>query len=136
MEDEGLTNVAPVADGPQVVYKHPEQKHKCYACKSMNGTDQEHHNQAAKYTQSAGVPRETTERWSKNKKNKTGFGEQSKGKSQNTNPTAGPSKKYLKFGADAHSSAKQARFTAAYTNRKKTVTIPAMVFNLPANSTT
>lgn len=42
---------------------------------------------------------------------------------------------YLKFGAEAHSRAKQARFTAAYTNKKKMVTIPAMVFNLPANST-
>lgn len=43
---------------------------------------------------------------------------------------------YLKFGAEAHSRARQARLTAAYTKRKKTVTTLAIVFNLPANSTT
>lgn len=42
---------------------------------------------------------------------------------------------YLKLGADAHSRARQATSTAAYTKRKKMVTILAMVFSFPENST-
>ena len=42
---------------------------------------------------------------------------------------------YLKLGAEAHSRARQARSTAAYTSRKKMVTILAMVLSFPENST-
>lgn len=42
---------------------------------------------------------------------------------------------YLKLGAEAHSRARQARSTAAYTSRKKMVTMLAMVFNFPVNNT-
>lgn len=42
---------------------------------------------------------------------------------------------YLKFGAEAHSRARQARSTAAYTKRKKMVTMLAMVLSFPENST-
>lgn len=68
MEDKSLTNVAPVADGSKVVYEQPEEQHKCNAGKSINGADQEHHNQAAKDAKSTGVPCETTKRWSKKQK--------------------------------------------------------------------
>lgn len=60
MEDEGLADVAPVADGTEVL----EQQHKHYTGKGVNGVDQEHHDQAAQDAQGAGVPREATERWS------------------------------------------------------------------------
>lgn len=42
---------------------------------------------------------------------------------------------YLKLGAEAHSRARQAKSTAAYTSRKKMVTMLAMVLSFPANST-
>ncbi len=42
---------------------------------------------------------------------------------------------YLKLGADAHSRARQAKSTAAYTSRKKMVTILAMVLSFPEKST-
>lgn len=42
---------------------------------------------------------------------------------------------YLKLGAEAHSRARHARSTAAYTNRKKMVTMLAMVLSFPENST-
>lgn len=42
---------------------------------------------------------------------------------------------YLKLGAEAHSRARQARSTAAYTSRKKMVTMLAMVLSFPENST-
>ena len=42
---------------------------------------------------------------------------------------------YLKFGAEAMSSAMQARLVAAYESRKNMVTIGAMVFNSPRNNT-
>ena len=68
MENKSLADVAPVADWPQVVYKHQEEKHKCNASKCMNGTYQEHHDQAAKDAQNAGVPCKTSEWGSKNKR--------------------------------------------------------------------
>lgn len=71
MENESLADVAPVADGPQVMYEHQEEQHECHAGKRMNGADQEHHDQAAQEAQSAGVPSKTTERGSKT--TKTGF---------------------------------------------------------------
>lgn len=42
---------------------------------------------------------------------------------------------YLKLGAEAHSRAKQARSTAAYTSRKKMVTMLAMVLSFPEKRT-
>ena len=42
---------------------------------------------------------------------------------------------YLKLGAEAHSKARQARSTAAYTSRKKMVTMAAIVLSFPENST-
>lgn len=67
VEDEGLADVAPVADGPQVVDKHQEQQHKGYAGKCINCIDQKYHDQAAEDAQSAGVPCKETERGSKYK---------------------------------------------------------------------
>lgn len=68
VEDEGLADVAPVADGPQVVDKHQEQQHKGYAGKCINCIDQKYHDQAAEDAQSTGVPCKETERGSKYKK--------------------------------------------------------------------
>lgn len=42
---------------------------------------------------------------------------------------------YLKLGAEAHSRARQAKSTAAYTSRKKMVTMLAMVLSFPENRT-
>lgn len=42
---------------------------------------------------------------------------------------------YLKLGAEAHSRAKQATSTAAYTSRKKMVTMLAMVLSFPEKRT-
>lgn len=42
---------------------------------------------------------------------------------------------YLKLGADAHSRARQATSTAAYTSRKKMVTMLAMVLSFPEKRT-
>lgn len=42
---------------------------------------------------------------------------------------------HLKLGADANSSARQARLTAAYDSKKKTEAAGAMAFNDPTNST-
>lgn len=61
VEDESLTDVAPVADGTQVVDKHQEQQHKCDASEGINGINQEHHDQTANNAQCAGVPCKTTE---------------------------------------------------------------------------
>lgn len=60
VEDESLADVAPVTDGTEVVDKHQEQKHKGYAGKCINGIDEEHHDQAAKNAQGAGMPCKTT----------------------------------------------------------------------------
>lgn len=43
--------------------------------------------------------------------------------------------RYLKLGADAHSRARQAMSTAAYTSRKKMVTMLAMVLSFPEKRT-
>lgn len=72
MEDEGLADVAPVADGTEVLDKHQEQQHEHYADKGINGIDEEHHDQTTQNAQGAGMPREATERGSrifKSKKN-------------------------------------------------------------------
>lgn len=61
MEDESLTDVAPVADGPQVVDKHQQQQHEGYAGKCINGIYQEHHDQATKNAQRARMPRKASE---------------------------------------------------------------------------
>ncbi len=60
VEDESLADVAPVGDGAEVVDKHYEQQHEGYAGKCINGIYQEHHDQAAKNAQGAGMPRKTT----------------------------------------------------------------------------
>lgn len=61
MKNKSLAYVAPVAAWPQVVYKHQEEQHEDYAGKSVNGTDQEHHDQTAKDAKSAGMPRKKAE---------------------------------------------------------------------------
>lgn len=70
VEDESLADVAPVTDGTEVVDKHQEQKHKGYAGKCINGIDEEHHDQAAKNAQGAGMPCKTTKWRSKLKTTK------------------------------------------------------------------
>lgn len=70
VEDESLADVAPVADGTEVLDKHQEQQHKGYAGKCINSIDQEHHDQRAKNAQSAGMPSKTTKWGSKKKKKK------------------------------------------------------------------
>lgn len=60
VEDESLADVSPVADGTKVVDKHQEKQHKGYTGEGVNGTDQEHHDQAAKDAQCTGMPGKTT----------------------------------------------------------------------------
>lgn len=61
VEDERLTDAAPVADGAEVMNKHQQQQHECNTGEGINGIDQEHHDQTAKNAQCAGVPCKTTE---------------------------------------------------------------------------
>ena len=61
VEYESLADVSPVANWTKVVDKHQEQQHESYAGKGINGTDKEHHDQAANDAQCAGMPRKTTE---------------------------------------------------------------------------
>lgn len=51
VEEKGLADVAPGADGTQVLDKHQEQQHKHDAAKGINGIDQEHHDQATEDAQ-------------------------------------------------------------------------------------
>lgn len=61
MKDESLADVAPAAAGRQVVEGQEEDDHEGHAGRGVDGTDEEHHDGAARDAQRTGVPGEVSE---------------------------------------------------------------------------
>lgn len=121
MEDESLADVAPAAGGRSVVEEEQQQQQEDDAAWWVHGVNDKHHDQTAEDPKQAGVPREELEGWSTQRK-----GQKTQSQSHQVLHTAfifwykiynkqtdNNSSSYLKFGADAHSRAKQAKSTAA-----------------------